>query len=109
MYKKPNNKNDIPNHYFTKNFELINYSIENMKLIQNYIGYTCINLNSFAILELKSKSKDTFLEYNQNIFQYARGMYCNITIIYYESKIIIYGEPRYRKRLYEIISNYFSE
>ena len=36
-------------------------------------------------------------------------MNCNITIIYYENKIIIYGEPRYRKRLYEIISEYFSE
>ena len=109
VYKKQKNKNIIPNHYFTKTYELINYSIENMKLIQNYIGYTTINLNSFAILELKSKSKDTFLEYNQNIYQYAKNMNCNVKIIYYESKIIIYGEPRYRKRLYEIISFYFSE
>ena len=110
IYKKQNSsKNSIPNYYLTKKFELINYSIENMKLIQNYIGYTTISLNSFAMLELKSKSKDTFLEYNQNIFQYARTMNCNITIIYYENKIIIYGEPKYRKRLYEIFSDYFSE
>ena len=110
IYKKQKLKaNEIPNHYFTKKFELINYSIENMKLIQNYIGYTAITLNSFAILELKSKSKDTFLEYNQNIFQYARGYNCNVTIVYYENKIIIYGEPRFRKKLYEIISKYFSE
>ena len=109
VYKKQNFKIAMPSHYFTKKFELINYSIENMKLIQNYIGCTSINLNSFAIMELKSKSKDTFLEYNQSIFQYARSMYCNITIIYYENKIVIYGEPKYRKRLYEIISNYFSE
>ena len=106
---KNNNENKIRNYSLTKTFELINYSIENMKLIQNYIGFTTISLNSFAILELKSKSKDTFLEYNQNIFQYARNMNCNITIIYYENKITIYGEPRYRKRLYEIISEYFSQ
>ena len=110
IYKKQKLKeNETPNHFFTKKFELINYSIENMKLIQNYIGYTTITLNSFAILELKSKSKDTFLEYNQNIFQYARGYNCNVSIIYYENKIIIYGEPKYRKKLYEIISNYFSQ
>ena len=110
IYKKQtSSKNSIPNYYLTKKFELINYSLENMKLIQNYIGYTTISLNSFAMLELKSKSKDTFLEYNQNIFQYARTMNCNITIIYYENKIIIYGEPKYRKRLYEILSDYFSE
>ena len=108
IYKKQNIKNGIPNHFFTKKYELINYSIENMKLIQNYIGFTSISLNSFAMLELKTKSKDTFLEYNQNIFQYARNYNTNITIIYYENKIIIYGEPRYRKRLYEIISDYFS-
>ena len=110
VYKKQKiQNNQIPNHYFTKKYELINYSLENMKLIQNYIGNTTISLNSFAILELKTKSKDTFLEYNQNIFQYARSYNCNITIIYYENKIIIYGIPKYRKRLYEIISNYFSQ
>ena len=112
VYKKQRTNNDkirIPNYSFTKKFELINYSIENMKLIQNYIGNTQISLNSFALLELKSKSKDTFLEYNQNIFQYARSMYCNISIIYYENKIIIYGSPNFRKRLYEILSRYFSK
>ena len=78
-----------------------------MKLIQNYIGNTTISLNSFALLELKAKSKDTFLEYNQSIFQYARSRNCNISIIYYENKIIIYGEPNYRKKLYDILSDYF--
>ena len=106
-YRKQKTNGKIHFHHFTKKFELINYSIENMKLIQNYIGNTIICLNSFAMLELKTKSKDTFLEYNQNIFQYARNYNCNITIIYYENKIIIYGEPNYRKKLYEILSDYF--
>ena len=106
-YRKQKVNGKIHFHHFTKKFELINYSVENMKLIQNYIGNTIISLNSFAMLELKSKSKDTFLEYNQNIFQYARELNCNITIIYYENKIIIYGEPNYRKKLYDILSNYF--
>ena len=110
VYKKQKiQNNQIPNHYFAKKFELINYSIENMKLIQNFIGNTTISLNSFALLELKTKSKDTFLQYNQNIFQYARNYNCNITIIYYENKLIIYGIPKYRKQLYEIISDYFSK
>ena len=101
VYKKQKiQNNQIPNHYFTKKYELINYSLENMKLIQNYIGNTTISLNSFAILELKTKNKDTFLEYNQNIFQYARSYHCNIKIIYYENKLIIYGMPKYRKRLF---------
>ena len=107
IYRKQKSNGKINFHHFTKKFELINYSVENMKLIQNYIGNTIISLNSFAMLELKTKSKDTFLEYNQNIFQYARNLNCNITIIYYENKIIIYGEPNYRKKLYDILSNYF--
>ena len=98
---------NIRTHHFSKKFELVNYSVENMKLIQNYIGNTIISLNSFAMLELKTKSADTFLEYNQNIFQYARNRNCNVTIIYYENKIIIYGEPNYRKKLYDILSDYF--
>ena len=106
-YRKQKSNGIIPIHHFSKKFELINYSVENMKLIQNYIGNTTISLNSFALLELKTKSKDTFLEYNQSIFQYARNRNCNISIIYYENKIIIYGEPNYRKRLYDILSDYF--
>ena len=109
VYKRQKLSNKKRYYNFTRKFELINYSIENMKLIQNYIGYTTISLNSFALMELKSKSKDTFLEYNESIFQYARNIHCNIRIIYYESKILIYGAPIYRKRLYEILSNYFSE
>ena len=108
-YKKQKLTEKIPTYLFSKKFELINYSVENMKLIQNYIGNTIICLNSFAMLELKAKSKDTFLEYNQNIFQYARSRNCNISIIYYENKIIIYGEPNYRKKLYDILSDYFQK
>ena len=66
------NCNEIPTYYFTREYELINYSLENMKKIQDYIGYTAITLNSFALTELKSKCKDTFLQYNENIYQYAR-------------------------------------
>ena len=99
--------NEIKNYHLMWEYELINYSIENMKLIQNYIGFTTITLNSFALLELKSKSKDTFLQYNENLFQYARNRYCNIDIIYFENKIKIYGNPNYRQNLYEIFSNYF--
>ena len=106
-YRKQKFNGIIPKYHFSKKFELINYSVENMKLIQNYIGNTTISLNSFALLELKAKSKDTFLEYNQSIFQYARSRNCNISIIYYENKIIIYGEPNYRKKLYDILSDYF--
>ena len=98
---------EIGNYHQMWEYELINYSIENMKLIQNYIGFTTITLNSFAILELKSKSKDTFLQYNESIFQYSRNRYCNIEIIYYENKIKIYGRPDYRESLFEILSNYF--
>ena len=61
------------------------------------------------MLELKSKSKDTFLEYNQNIFKYARNYNCNISIIYYENKILIYGEPNSRKKLHDIFSDYFNK
>ena len=108
-YRKQIFSEKIPRYHFTKKFELINYSMENMKLIQNYIGYTIIYLNSFAMLELKSKSKDTFLEYNQNIFKYARNYNCNISIIYYENKILIYGEPNSRKKLHDIFSDYFNK
>ena len=107
-FQKINNKNnEIPNYYFKREYELINYSLGNMKLIQNYIGNTTITLNSFALLELKSKNKDTFLEYGENIYQYARDKYCNINIIYYENKIKIYGKPEYRENLYKILLDYF--
>ena len=107
--KQKFNKNERPNRFYTRKYELINYSIENMKLIQNYIGITSINLNSFAIKELTSKCNDTFLEYGMNIFRYARNLFCNIKIIYYDNKIIIYGRPEYRLRLYKILSDYFKE
>ena len=94
---------------FSREYELINYTIENMKLIQNYIGYTTIILNSFALLELKTRSKDTFLQQRQNIFSYARNNLCKINIIYNENKFIIYGAPIYRKKLYDEISNYFKK
>ena len=101
-------KFDRPTRFYTRKYELINYSIENMKLIQNYIGITTINLNSFAIKELTSKCNDTeFLEYDINIFKYARNLLCNIKILYYDNKIIIYGRPEYRLRLYKILSDYF--
>ena len=106
---KNNNYNEIQSYYFKREYELINYSIGNMKLIQNYIGFTTITLNTFALLELKSKSKDTFLEYGENIYQYARNRYCNIKIIYYENKIEIYGKPEYRETLYKILLDYFKE
>ena len=109
--KKINLDNDKPiqNYNFAREYELINFSIENMKLIQNYIGVTTITLNSFALLELKSSSKDTFLEYGENIFTYARNRLCNINIIYYENKIKIYGKPNYREDLYKILLNYFTK
>ena len=103
------NNNEIPKYYFTREYELINYSTQNMKLIQNYIGFTTITLNSFALLELKSKSKDTFLEYGENLYQYARAKYCNINITYYENKITIYGRPNYRQHLYNILLEYFKK
>ena len=105
--KQKFNKNERPNRFYTRKYELINYSIENMKLIQNYIGITTINLNSFAIKELTSKCKDTFLEHDINIFRYAKSLFCNIKILYYDNKIIIYGRPEYRIRLYNILSDYF--
>jgi len=107
--KQKLNKNEIPNRFYTRKYELINYSIENMKLIQNYIGITTINLNSFAIKELTSKCNDTFLEYGETIYKYARNRFCNIKILYYDNKIIIYGRPEYRLKLYQKLSDYFIE
>ena len=99
---------EIKNSDFSREYELINYSIENMKLIQNYIGFTTIVLNSFAFLEIKTKSKDSFLEDpRQNIFDFARKNLCKISIIYNENKLIIYGAPKCRKKLYNKISDYF--
>ena len=98
---------EIKNNDYSREYELINYSIENMKLIQNYIGYTTIVLNSFAFLELKTRSKDTFLEPNQNIFSFASNNLCKINIIFNENKFIIYGAPRCRRKLYDKISEYF--
>ena len=105
--KQKFNRNERPNRFYTRKYELINYSIENMKLIQNYIGITTLNLNSFAIKELTSKCNDTPLEYGMNIFRYARNLFCNIKILYYDNKIIIYGRPEYRLNLYRILSKYF--
>ena len=98
---------EIKNIDFSREYELINYSIENMKLIQNYIGFTTIVLNSFAFLEIKTRSKDSFLEHNETLFNYAIKNLCRISIIYNENKIIIYGAPNCRKKLYNKISDYF--
>ena len=100
------NKEEIRKTDLSREYELINYSLENMKLIQNYIGYTTIVLNSFALLEIKTRSNDTFLNH-QNIFYFAKLHLCKINIIYNENKFIIFGAPQYRKKLYDIISNYF--
>jgi len=94
---------------FTGKYELINYSLENVKLILNYIGITTIELDSFAIKELTSKCNDTFLEFDMDIFKYARSILCNIQIIYSENKIMIYGKPEYRYKLEYILSEYFME
>ena len=98
---------EIKNNDFSREYELINYSVENMKLIQNYIGFTTIVLNSFAFLEIKTRSKDSFLEHNETLFNYAIKNLCRISIIYNENKIIIYGAPKCRKKLYNKISDYF--
>ena len=94
---------------YTRKYELINYSLENVKLIQNYIGVTTINVDSFAIKELTSRCNDTFLEFDIDIFKYARNNLCNIQIIYSENKVVIYGKPEYRFKLEYIISDYFEE
>ena len=99
---------DIKKYEVVREYELINYTIENMKLIQNYIGFTSIILNSFALLEIKSRSADTFLK-QYNIKFFAKMNLCRIYIIYNENKIIIYGAPQNRKKLYDIISEYFVE
>ena len=99
-------KEELRKFDLSREYELINYTIENMKLIQNYIGYTTIVLNSFALLEIKTRSNDTFLNH-QNIFYFAKMNRCKLTIIYNENKFIIYGAPQYRKKLYDIISDYF--
>ena len=101
-------KEELRKFDLSREYELINYTIENMKLIQNYIGYTTIVLNSFALLEIKTRSNDTFLNH-QNIFYFAKMNLCKLTIIYNENKFIIYGAPQYRKKLYDIISEYFKK
>ena len=64
-------------------------------------------MNSFAFLEIKTRSKDSFLEHNETLFNYAIKNLCRISIIYNENKIIIYGAPKCRKKLYNKISDYF--
>ena len=103
------NQKEKSKYLFTRKYELINYSIENAKLIQYYIGVITIDLDPLAIKELTSKCNDTFLEFEIDIFKYARSKLCNIEIIYSENKIVIYGAPEYRLKLDHIISEYFSE
>ena len=109
LLKEKIDEKEKSKHLNTKKFELINYCLENVKLIQNYIGVTTINLDSLAIKELTSRCNDTFLEFDMNIFKYARNNLCNIQIIYSENKIVIYGKPEYRLKLEYIISEYFEE
>ena len=109
ILKEKLNDKEISKLLYTRKYGLINYSLENIKLIQNYIGVTTINLDSLAIKELTSKCNDTFLEYDINIFKYARNNLCNVQIIYSENKIVIYGKPQYRFKLEYIISDYFEE
>ena len=90
----------------TFKYQIINNSLEKYKLIKEYISPITVQLNRFALNELKYKSKDTFLENNEDLFNFARRNFCNISIIYFDNKIIIYGSPENRNKLKSIFIKY---
>ena len=95
---------------FRKNqilYKIDNFSINKKNLIMNYLSETEIQLSTFAIYELKIKSKDTFL-YNSNtsLFDYARMFKCNIDIVHIDNRLVIYGAPNHREKFESIITNY---
>ena len=94
--------------YFDDSFkyQIINNSPEKYKLIKEYISPITVQLNRFAISELKYKSKDTFLENKEDIYKFAKKHCCNISLIYFDNKVIIYGSPENRNYLKSIFIKY---
>lgn len=92
-------------------YQILNYTPEKKQLIDQFINETEIQLNQFALIELKSKAKDTFLYLHRcsNLVQYGRERDCNINVIFFENKIVIYGALNKRNELKRIIANYFSK
>ena len=91
-------------------FQILNYSLENYKLIKTYLSTEIVQLNQFALFELKSLSKDVFF-YNKNndIYSYCLEKKCNIKIYYFENKIEIFGSPENRNKLKIEFVNYFKK
>ena len=93
----------------TYKYQILNYSIEKFKLITEYISPTSIQLNRFAIDEIKFRSKDTFLNEDEDIYKFAKNNFCSISIIFFDNKILIYGSPENRNNLKSIIIKYFEK
>lgn len=89
-------------------YKIDNYTPGNKEIIQQYLSETEIQLSSFAMYELKIKSKDTFLFTSrcQNLKEFGRRHSCTIEIVHFENKVIIYGAPKYRNEVKEIFSSY---
>ncbi len=103
------NFDDISYYDDTYKYQILNYSIEKLKLIMEYISPTSIQLNKFALEEIKYKSKDTFLNEDEDIYLFAKKNFCNISIIFFDYKILIYGSPENRNNLKSIIIKYFEK
>ena len=103
------NFDDISYYDDTYKYQILNYSIEKFKLIIEYISPTSIQLNKFALDEIKYKSKDTFLNEDEDIYLFAKKNCCNISIIFFDYKILIYGSPENRNNLKSIIIKYFEK
>ena len=89
-------------------YKIDNYTPGNKEIIQQYLSETEIQLSSFAVYELKIKSKDTFLFTSrcQNLKEFGRRHNCTIEMIHFENKVIIYGAPKHRNEVKEIFSSY---
>ena len=87
------------------------YSKEKMDIINAYIKETEIQLSDFAMYELKSRSKDTFLffedeNYLSSLKDFIKSNNCNVDIVYFERKIILYGPPKSKEKIKQIICDY---
>ena len=92
-------------------FQILNYSVENFKLIKAYLSSDFVQLNQFALFELKSLSNDVFFDNksNEDLYSYCLKKKCNIKIFYFENKIEIFGAPFYRKKLKNEFVKYFQK
>ncbi len=101
--------NKIQINYIGKNrFEIENSTEEKLCQILFFINDDILHINDFAIFEIKSRFKNTFMK-GLDMKEFGQENKVLIIISFYFKKIHVFGTPDRRKQVKEMINKYMDE